>query len=188
MTHLSVLWRRLDQPGHDAARLCRELSGWRLVGTAVFIEADKPCRLDYEIVADTEWRTHSGRIQGWLGTEEITVDIRADDARNWWLNGSACPQVAGCDDLDISFSPSTNLLAIRRSALAIGAEAQVRAAWFRFPERVLETLEQSYRRTTDDLYHYKVIGGDFVTDLRVNPEGFILEYPGLWQQEESITS
>lgn len=36
MTTTTMLWRRLDQPGHDAARLVERADGARLEGTAVF--------------------------------------------------------------------------------------------------------------------------------------------------------
>ena len=42
----AMLWRRLDQPGHDAVRLVFHDAQWHLTGTAVFVEALEPCRLD----------------------------------------------------------------------------------------------------------------------------------------------
>jgi hypothetical protein len=84
-------------------------------------------------------------------------------------------------DLDLNFSPSTNLLPIRRLRLDVGQEAAVRAAWLRFPGFTLEPLEQRYRRTADDAYRYESAGGAFVRDLTVNDEGFVVRYPGLWE-------
>lgn len=40
--------------------------------------------------------------------------------------------MAECVDIDLNFSPSTNLLPIRRFDLSVGASAIVRAAWLRF--------------------------------------------------------
>src|SRR4026207_452783 len=36
MAEQTMLWRRLDVPGHDACALRRIASGWRLEGTALF--------------------------------------------------------------------------------------------------------------------------------------------------------
>src|SRR5262249_19120428 len=68
MTNVSVIWRRLDQPGHEAARLSFQGTEWRLTGTAVFASDGRPCRLDYLVACDADWRTRSGRVTGWLGT------------------------------------------------------------------------------------------------------------------------
>ena len=43
MTVASILWRRLDSPGHDASlRLEGNSSGWHLGGTAVFRQEGRP--------------------------------------------------------------------------------------------------------------------------------------------------
>jgi hypothetical protein len=182
VTDVSVIWRRVDQPGHEAARLSPQGSGWHLTGTAVFASDGHPCRLDYLVVCDPDWKTLSGRVTGWLGTGLVEVEVAADAGR-WRLNGVECPAVGDCADLDLNFSPSTNLLPIRRLDLAVGAEAPVRAAWLRFPSFALEPLDQLYRRTGDATYRYESAGGAFVADLRVNAAGFVIDYPGFWQIE-----
>lgn len=133
MTAHAILWRRLDTPGHEASRYFVHDSSWHLTGTAVFTYNAHPCRLDYVIACDTAWHTVSGTVQGWVGDETIAIEIAVDAQRRWWLNGTECPHVAGRTDFDLNFSPSTNLLPIRRLGLAVGQEAQVQAAWLRFP-------------------------------------------------------
>jgi len=158
-------------------------SYWHLAGTAVFAHNQQPCRLDYLVVCDSEWQTLSGRVAGWVGNETVEIELSADSARRWRLNGTECPAVAGCTDLDLNFSPSTNLLPIRRLGLAIGQEAEVRAAWLRFPTFTLEPLEQLYRRIDAETYRYESAGGRFVTELQVNAAGFVTHYPDFWQVE-----
>jgi hypothetical protein len=89
----------------------------------------------------------------------------------------------GCIDLDLNFSPSTNLLPIRRLDIAIGETADIKAAWLRFPSFKLEPLPQRYHHLDETTYHYESGGGEFVADLRVNRSGFVIDYPGLWQSE-----
>jgi len=74
-----MLWRRLDQPGHESCRLSSRRSSWQLAGTAVFAHERRPCRLDYLVVCDSAWQTVSGRVAGWVGTEvvEIALAVRA---------------------------------------------------------------------------------------------------------------
>jgi hypothetical protein len=176
----TILWTSLDGPGHESARLVRDGSLWHLAGTAVLAEEGQPCRLDYRIVCDADWRTLSGRVDGWVGDRTIEVEVIAESGR-WRFNGEECPQVEGCTDFDLNFSPSTNLLPIRRLNLEVGQEAEVRAAWLRFPSFRLERLEQVYRRTGPSVYRYESAGGTFVRDLEVNEAGFVTLYPELWQ-------
>jgi len=179
----SVLWRRLDRPGHEAARLFRQDSRWNLGGTAVFAHDDRPCRLDYLVVCDPEWLTLSAKVAGWVGDQAVEIDLSVDSARRWRLNGAECPETTGCVDLDLNFSPSTNLLPIRRLGLAVGEEAEVKAAWLRFPSFNLEPLDQLYRRVGGGVYRYESAGGRFVRDLQVNAAGFVTHYPDFWVAE-----
>jgi hypothetical protein len=181
-TH-AVMWRRLDRPGHDSAQLRRGRAHgqaiWLLSGTAVFAHQRRPCRLDYRVVCDAAWRTRSGSVSGWVGGRVIEIALEVDAAGRWRLNGARCPAVSGAIDLDLNFSPSTNLLPIRRLALAVGERAPVRAAWLHFPRFTLEPLDQVYRRMGASTYRYESSGGRFVTTLRVDRAGFVMRYPKL---------
>ncbi len=179
----TILWRRLDCPGHDAARIRRDAGYWTLDGCAVFLDPAGACRLDYIVLCDAAWHTVSARVEGWIGERAIETTIEVRDGGRWFLSGDECPAVAGCVDVDLSFSPSTNLLPIRRLALRDGASADVRAAWLHFPAFTLELLEQRYRRIDSATYRYESGRGEFCRTLRVNDAGFVVEYPGLWVQE-----
>jgi hypothetical protein len=156
-----------------------------LNGVAVFSHDGDPCRLDYEIVCDSRWHTLSARVTGWVGDKTIAIDIAVDSRQHWLLNQTRAPEVEGCIDLDLNFSPSTNLLPIRRLNLLAGKEAEVQAAWLRFPSFKLERLTQIYRRIDERNYRYESGGGAFVTNLLVNADGFVTNYPNIWEAEVS---
>lgn len=179
----TILWRRLDLPGHEHARVATQGAFWRLSGTAVFLHQRQPCRLDYFVACDPRWQTLSGKVSGWLGAEPVEIEYSVDSRRRWRLNGAEVPGVEGCLDADLNFSPSTNLLPIRRLNLEVGQEARVRAAWLRFPSFRFEPLEQVYRRVGPAAYRYESDGGRFTADLDVDGAGFVTRYAGLWEAE-----
>src|SRR5262245_28413844 len=129
----TILWRRLDLPGHEIGRIVPRDDRWELSGTAVFTHERSPCRLDYTVVCDSGGRTKSAHVRCVAGDREIDLSVSVDAEHRWRLNGAECPAVAGCIDIDLGFSPSTNLLPIRRLSLAVGEAAEVRAAWLPFP-------------------------------------------------------
>ena len=179
----SILWRSIVFPGHEACRLVSPEAGWQLEGTAVFSHEGQVCRLNYQVLCDPAWHTVAAKVEGWLGSEMIDIQVKTDRKGDWWLNDAEQPDVMGCTDIDLNFSPSTNLLPIRRLGLAIGQAAEVKAAWLRFPDFRLEPLPQVYRRLDETTYRYESAGGRFVADLQVDASGFVLDYPGLWQKE-----
>ena len=186
MLNQMILWRRLDEPGHEFAQLFFEDDVWRLTGTAIFAfghSQRRPVRLDYLVMCDADWQTRSASVSGWVGDETICIDISVDEARRWRLNGVEVPAVEGCLDIDLSFSPSTNLLPIRRLRLNVGDEVAATAAWLRFPDFRLEPLAQSYRRISGPGYSYESGSREFVAQLSVNEVGFVTSYPNLWVVE-----
>lgn len=134
-------------------------------------------------MCDGAWRTTSARVTGWLDATAIDIRIEVDASRRWTLNGRDCPGVQGSDDVDLSFTPATNLLPIRRLGLDVGARAAVRAAWLRFPELTLEPLEQTYERQAQARYRYQ--SGTFAATLDTDASGFVTHYAGLWQIDDA---
>jgi hypothetical protein len=179
----NVLWKRQDLPGHEACRVLPLDTGWQLAGVAVLAYEGQPCRLDYLIDCDPRWVTQSAAVTGWVGEQTISATVVRDGAGLWQLNGRAVDGVAGCIDIDLNFSPSTNLLPIRRLNLAIGAKALVRAAWLRFPSFALELLDQSYTRLESRRYRYESAGGRFVTEVTVDDAGLVIDYGDIWSRE-----
>ena len=179
----SILWRRLDHPGHESALLFSSNDSWHLHGTAVLLYNDLACRLDYRIVCDSQWHTRTAYVAGWVGNALIERKLVVTPDQRWLLNDEDSPQVKGCIDVDLNFSPSTNTLPIRRLGLSVGEAKEVRAAWLRFPSFELEPLIQLYRRTDQNIYRYESNGGKFVRELTVDDEGFVTNYPQLWEAE-----
>ena len=178
------MWRRLDRPGHESALLVPTEAGWSLSGSAVFPHEGDPCGLEYRILCGPDWRTRSVEVTGRVGREPITVRALAAADGVWTVDGAEAPQIEGCVDADLNFSPSTNLLPIRRLGLEVGGEKDVRAAWLRFPSFRFEPLEQTYHRLGEHRYLYRSGGGRFETELDVDGDGFVTLYPGFWQIDD----
>jgi len=179
----TILWRRLDLPGHETAVLRPDPEGWELSGVAVLAESGRPCRLEYEITCDARWLTRRCRLGGYIGAVPVALEIVRTPSGEWTVDGARSTSLDGCHDIDLGFSPATNLLPIRRLGLAVGASAAVRAAWVRFPDLTTEVLEQVYTRLGPERYLYESAGGAFRRELIVDAAGFVREYPGLWHAE-----
>jgi hypothetical protein len=135
---------------------------------------------------DARWQTTEAHVHGWRGAEPIDLRIVRDERGRWSLDGAVCPAVAGYIDIDLNFTPATNLLPLRRLDLAIGQKVEVRSAWLQWPTGILRPLVQRYERQSTATYHYKadLPGGDpFTGILRVDSFGWAVDYAGLWQAE-----
>jgi uncharacterized protein len=198
VTSVAALWRRLEVPGHDACRLDAVEDGWLLHGAAVFRLDGAPARLDYFVDCDRAWHARTASVEGWVGAQPIAITIaRAGDGK-WLLDDVPVPGLDDCLDVDFGFTPATNLIQLRRVALAVGEAANVPVAWLDVPANTLERLEQRYHRLTDTTYEYHsskrsgvqiprlapLARDDYHAVLETTPEGFVRRYPDLWELED----
>jgi hypothetical protein len=182
-------WRRLDVPGREEARTDRTADGWRLTGELDADEAGVRARLVYVIECGRDWRTRRAMVAGSASDAPVRFELAADGEGRWTLDGAPVPIVEGALDIDLGFTPATNLLPIRRLDLAIGERANVLTAWVRFPELRLEALEQSYEREAVHVFRYDALvdGEPFHARLDTDEFGRVLRYEGLWEAESVST-
>lgn len=185
-TVASILWRRLDVPGHDACRLERNASAWQLDGAALFrLEDGRIGQLHYRVRCDLLWHTQWGTVRGWLGDSAVDLSIARDARGHWKLNDEPVPDLSHCIDLDLGFTPATNLLQLRRLGLSKGEGADAPAAWVDIDGGgVLSELMQRYERRSDNEYAYEAKRFDYAATLSVTPDCFVSDYPRLWVAEK----
>jgi hypothetical protein len=171
-----VLWQRLDVPGLEYCRIWTEPDGVRLEGT-VIVDEGTPWRVDHEVSCSPAWETRSAAIS--LTTGEETRQLRLV-AETTGLAG-----LAGCVDVDVSLTPATNTLPIRRLGLldlAVGESREVTAAWVGFPALSVEPLPQRYTRLAGRRFRYESGDGAFQTELEVDDAGLVVSYPPFWRR------
>ena len=121
-------------------------------------------------------------MHGWVGTSSLDLRITRADGM-WTLNGQVVPQLDGCADLDIGFTPDTNLIQLRRIALQVGDAVEVPVAWLDATVGILDRLQQRYERRSEELYWYEAPRFDYFALLQVSAIGFVEKYPNLWEAE-----
>jgi hypothetical protein len=157
-------------------------TGWRLEGAAVFRHRDGPARLAYRVECDGAWRTVSGRIQGFVGPRDIDYRVARRGAA-WTLNDAPATGLEPLLDLDLSFTPATNLQQLRRVAIGEGEAVQLPVAWLDVDAGTLTRLPQIYERRGAAALWYRAPSVGYEGMLGLAPNGFIGRYPGLWEAE-----
>lgn len=177
---VSIEWRSVHRPGTDRCALETTSTGARLVGQASYDVERGSARLDYRVACDRSWRTLDARVEGTLAGRAVQFEFARTRGDRWTMNGAPVPAVQGCLDLDLGFTPATNLLAIRRLALPIGQAAPAPAAWLDVDAATLTVLPQTYERRSAATYWYAAPSVGYAALLEVDESGFVTHYPGLW--------
>jgi hypothetical protein len=177
----SILWHRLNAEGSDVCHLFRCSYGWLVKGTATFMEEAEIAHLSYEVRCDASWRAHGGIVRGSIGDRQLERVVTLDERRGWLVDGELAAGVGSIVDLDLNFTPATNLIQFRRLALAVGETVEAPVAWFSLPDFHLKALPQTIRRIDRDTYDYAAPTTSYRGLLKVDELGFVLEYPELWR-------
>lgn len=177
-----AFWRRLDIPGCDAAKVIRTASGFELVGQSVYLDQPGPTAIKYLLDLEESWATRSGRITGFIGERQVDTSI-ARTPSGWVLNGHNFG-MADIVDLDLGFTPATNMVQLKRKALEISDAASFDVAWLEAGDQELVRLPQEYKRVSETSYAYNSPTAHYQATIVVAPNGFAAEYPGLWRMQK----
>jgi len=173
-------WTRLDIPGTDACELVSRPDGWRVEGVAEFGSGVAAARLEYVAEANRDWETLRAEVRGTAGARSIEFTVERSGAGAWRINGADQPAFRGLIDLDLGFTPATNIFPLRRLALDPGKAAAAEAVWLDDTAWAFRRLPQRYERRSADAYWYESPTAGYADLLVVGPDGFVREYPGLW--------
>jgi hypothetical protein len=178
----TVLWRPVAAAGAQHCALRRLAKGFRLEGHVVESDGGIPLHVHYIVDCDSAWRTRVVSISQSYGTAGSTLRLDVVNKRWWTAEGMEVAGLHWLVDVDLSVTPATNTLPIRRLALDVGQKADVTAAWVRFPTLTVEPLTQTYERLATNIYRYSSDGGRFSALLEVDDLGLVVHYERGWER------
>jgi len=179
-----VAWAALRWPGTEHVLVSRGPDGFRADSQAVVVLDTGPVRVRYQLSCDPAWRVTELAIEAASARGRAAVTLTAGGDGGWAADGRARPDLAGCVDVDISCTPLTNTLPIRRLGGPPGTTHELAVCYVSVPELEVRPVAQRYTllrrlaRGRGSVYRYE--SSSFRADLHVDEEGFVVDYPGLW--------
>jgi uncharacterized protein len=152
-------------------------TGYRLAGAVRIVRDETPVEIAYQVDCAPDWTTGAAMVE----IPALSVDLRLRvDAGSWTVDGEPRPDLDGCIDVDLGWTPATNTLPIRRLGTAADEPQTIRVAWLRWPELVILPSDQTYTRRSDRLWAYA--SGEFTAELEVDEHGVVVDYgrPPIW--------
>ncbi|HEX2628617.1 MAG TPA: putative glycolipid-binding domain-containing protein, partial [Chitinophagaceae bacterium] len=114
-----VIWEGTDWKSMECLEWNTRTSGTIINSQLMGVMEGEPFHYKYRIETDEEWQTEYFLVHDLLNTHN-KLELRSDKKGNWFDNDAALPSLQGCRDIDISLTPFTNTLPIRRLQLEKG--------------------------------------------------------------------
>lgn len=168
------MWRSLEYDGLERIRV--DEGG--MVRASSVIDSARG-RYSYEIVCEPDYTFRQLRLEAASGERTLLIEF---DGTVWKVDGEVHSELAGARDIDLAITPFTNTLPIRRLDLAIDDEGDVSAVYVSFPDLEVTLEEQRYTRLDEDLYLFESLDGDFTAEITVDLDGFVVDYPDLFER------
>jgi hypothetical protein len=175
----TILWQDVETGALDRCRLEAGPDGLRLSGVVLTPAHGTPLDVRYLVEAGPDGLTRRVGLE--LDGGATRRVLLADGAGRWrWEGGPELAEVAGSLDVDLTVTPATNTLPIRRLAdLEVGQAADLLMAWVQFPGLEVLPSTQRYQRLATDRWRFSSDG--FQAELLVDPDGLVLDYEGLFR-------
>ena len=117
-----------------------------------------------------------------IGGPSMTLQ---SDGEGLWRNsdGKRVPALVGANDVDLSASPVTNALTIRRLGLEKGQTSEINAVYIRFPDLELSLERQRYTCVeVGRRYIFEAADLSFRAEIETEESGLVTLYPGMFRR------
>ena len=177
-----VIWRADDGIGSEYLFLRLTDDGIEADSVVFATREVAPSRTWYRAEMDREWRVRRVQVRvSNAGVEDRGLDLRSDGQGHWSdAEGRHLGEFDGCVDIDISATPFTNTLPIRRLGLQSGQVEVIRVLYIHIPSLHVEPLDQRYTRLDANRVRYESLDAEFMRELEIDDDGLVVAYPGLF--------
>jgi uncharacterized protein len=182
-----IMWSSQEEPGLEYLRLLQSPDGIVADSIILGVHEQKPFHIHYEIQCTAQWRLQAVHVNFLSGLPQ-SLHLFVDNEGTWTNEGGEIiSSLQGCLDVDISATPFTNTLPIRRLSLQPGSVATLSMAYIMLPQLQVKVTEQRYTcldvMPAGGRYRFESIKDGtclFSAELPVDEDGLVLDYPGLF--------
>ena len=181
-----IIWSNQADTGLEHFYLRRGTDEVTADGIVIGVEHNVAFRIRYTISCDLRWQVRKVAVKS-LEENEQTVRFVSDGFGNWTdESGNPVPELTGCLDVDVTATPFTNTLPIRRLSLNSGESAEIKVVYFRIPEMQVSIEPQRYTcletSSAGGKYKFESLVGGFTAVITVDADGLVEDYPKLFKR------
>lgn len=153
----------------------------RIDGTVVGVAEDMSVAITYDIITDSQWQVASLEMMIEKAGEPMWISLQRESGKPWTQSGHEREDWEDCTDIDISLTPFTNSLPIRRLDLPLNEREEITVLYIDVLEGEIGPVTQWYTRLSENKYLFENDKG-FKAEITVDDEGLVTAYEGLYKK------
>lgn len=170
-----VRWRTWDGEGDEVTTLTWENEGWTVSG---LVSRE---RLQYVVRLSAGWKVRQFIL--FRDMDEPDLWLGTDGAGRWGeVNGAHRTELDGCYDVDLTCTPFTTILPIRRLLLEEGDSAELPVVRIDPETLGVRADVQRYTRLASHRWGFEQPSTRFSVEFDVDEHGLVVDYPGLFRR------
>lgn len=184
MTTRTVLWQAAEGIGLEHVLLTEDSKGIHVQSSVIGVEENSPYCLQYQIHCDGRYQVRSVEAHV-IGGASLSLWT---DGQGHWFDAQKQPitSIFGCIDVDITATPFTNTLPIRRVEWEVGQQQHFLMAYILVPTLEIYADQQHYtclvRRDSGSIFLFESMSTGFTAQIVVDADGLVVDYPGLFKR------
>lgn len=175
---MKVRWTSWNQDAIETLVLTERPEGI-FVKSTIINHDEKHFTIKYTLILDASWRVKTLNLE-LLDTKE-KIKLESDGHGNWSNDTGIIPKLHGAIDIDITATPFTNTIPIRRLKLGKKQQAEILVVYVTIPELSFDIDRQRYTSVSKYIYLFEQINNNFTRKIKVDKDGLVVTYPGLFR-------
>lgn len=184
MKERTVVWKAVEYPGMEYLALWEAERGSAAESVVIAVNEAGAFRLEYHVRCNPGYTVREVDL---TIAERGEIYLSSDGQGNWFDgDDNPLPDLEGCVDVDITATPFTNTLPIKRIKWTVGQSETLKMVYFSIPEMAFHADEQRYtcleQRADGATFQFEQLATGFTAVLPVDADGLVLDYPGLFER------
>lgn len=183
---INVLWTGREYHSLENCLVKLTDAGAEVASTILGSYEGKIYKVEYLIRTNQHWETTSLEISSRHSDNIQSLRFEGNGKGRWTSNGKEVTEFNGCVDVDITLTPFTNTLPIRRLKLMPMEHREISVIYCDLLAARVSAVRQKYTRLSDTQYQYENVPNDFEAIIEVDEHGLVVDYPMLFVRTAAL--
>ncbi|TDE28785.1 MULTISPECIES: putative glycolipid-binding domain-containing protein [Flavobacterium] len=176
----NIIWTGKLYHSIEHCTLTKTLVGNEITSTIIGVYKNQIYKVDYHIKTNKNWEITFVTLRTLVDNSDELLTLEKKDGK-WLLNDKPNYDLQNIFDIDISLTPFTNTLPINRLQLKGNERKVIEVLYFDILEKQIKKVKQIYTRLGTDRYIYENYDKSFKTEIKIDKQGLVVEYPKLFE-------